>query len=78
LKLTVDDEPGVFECEFKNAAGKQLLPVLKTPLESTAAFDLQLELPTKTFPAGAYELSLRPATEPDRIKTYRFVIQDSR
>jgi hypothetical protein len=68
--------PDAFECEFQNAAGTKLL-VLHAPHQKSTDFDFQIQLPAKTFSPGRYELILRPASEPDRIITYPFAVQDA-
>jgi hypothetical protein len=65
-----------FTCQFQNAAGTILL-TLTTPPQASTDFDLQIQLPAHTFPPGRYLLTLHPASEPDRIITYPFAVQDS-
>jgi anti-sigma factor RsiW len=69
-------QPDSFEMVFQNAAGAKVL-ALNSGAQKTTDFDLEIQLPVKSFPAGRYELILRPASEPDRIITYPFVIRDS-
>ena len=66
-----------FECEFINKAGKTVASV-SHGAESVASFNLPVELPTKNFPPGEYRMSLRPASKPDSIKTYPFVVEYSK
>ena len=66
--------PDAFACEFRNAAGAGIL-TLNAPPQPATDFDLQIQLPAKTFPPGRYQLILRPASEPDRIITYPFAVQ---
>jgi anti-sigma factor RsiW len=69
-------QPDSFAMEFQNAAGGKVL-ALNSGAQKSTDFDLKIQVPVKSFPAGRYELILRPASEPDRLITYPFEIRDS-
>ena len=78
LSFTVDAaRPDSFRCEFDDASGNKVTTLESGP-ESTASFNLQVQLLSKHFPSGKYEMRLRPASEPDSITTYHFVIDDAK
>jgi hypothetical protein len=77
ITFSVDDLAGGFICEFVNKEGHKLLTLSSAP-ESITSFNLPVELPSKTFPPGDYRMILRPASKPDSIKTYPFVVAYSR
>ena len=69
--------PASFVCDFLHSSGESVL-TLQTPAQNTAAFNLPVLLPAKSFPAGHYQMKLHPASEPDSITTYNFVVEDSK
>lgn len=77
ITFSVDGLSDSFVCEFEGASGKKILAVSSGP-ESVTSFNLPVELPAKSFPPGEYRMTLRPASKPDSIKTYPFVIQYSK
>jgi len=77
LSVNADTLPaGSFACEFQNAAGKKVLTLNSGP--QNRDLELRIQLATKDFPAGRYQLSLRPTAEPDRIITYLFAVEDNK
>jgi Putative zinc-finger len=76
LGVNADRLPaGSFICELQNAAGKT---IAKLPGgQQNMAIDLHVQLLTKDFPAGRYQLVLRPAAEPDSIVTYPFAVENN-
>ncbi len=78
LTFSVDAlHPDSFLCEFKSAAGKEILRVTTGP-ETAASFNLPIQVPARLFPAGRYQMILRPVSEPDSIKSYPFVLENSK
>lgn len=73
LSVNADKLPaGSFVCELQNVSGAKILSLAGGP--QNTAFDLRLQLPTRSFPSGRYQLILRPAAEPDSIITYPFAV----
>lgn len=69
--------PDSFTCEFDDSTGRKVLQLTTGP-ETTTSFNLPVQLSTAKFPPGRYQMVLRPASEPDSIKSYPFVIEYSK
>jgi hypothetical protein len=69
---------GSFTCEVEDAAGKKILSPFASETTQNTAMDLRIQLPTKDFPAGRYQLLLRPAAEPDSIVAYPFAVENTK
>jgi hypothetical protein len=57
-------QPDAYTCTFVNTAQQ---PVWQLKTGYTTARDLGIYLPRKHFPAGHYQMLLRPASKPDSI-----------
>jgi hypothetical protein len=73
LSVNADKLPsGSFVCEVQKPSGAKILSLTSAPQDTS--FDLHIQLPTKKFTPGRYQLVLRPAAEPDSIVTYPFTV----
>jgi len=65
-----------YQCEFRNQVNNIVLSV-NSGEKKVASFTLNLLLPAKLFPPGAYEMVLRPDSSPNlELRRYDFVIQN--